>query len=76
MNARATHNNTMCTPDDACPTAMPGAACYALPTSGATTKRPMGRGVIADTPTDKTNPMGGAMQDCRRPTVRGRGHGS
>ena len=39
-------------------------------------KRPTGRGVIADTPTDKTTPMGGATQDCRRPTMRGRGHGS
>ena len=39
-------------------------------------KRPTGRGVIADTPTDKTTPMGGATQDCRRPTTRGWGHGS
>ena len=39
-------------------------------------KRPMGRGVIADTPTDKTTSMGGATQDRRRPTARGRGHGS
>ena len=36
----------------------------------------MGRGVIADTPTDKTTPMGGAMQDHGRPTARGQGHGS
>ena len=27
------------------------------------TKRPMGRGVIADTPTDKTTPVGGTTQD-------------
>ena len=39
-------------------------------------KRPAGRGVIADTPADKTIPMGGTMQDHRRPTVRGQGHGS
>ena len=39
-------------------------------------KRPTGRGVIADTPTDKTTPVGGAMQDHGRPTVRGWGHGS
>ena len=39
-------------------------------------KRPMGRGVIADTPADKTTPVGGTMQDHRRPTARGRGHGS
>ena len=37
-------------------------------------KRPTGQG--ADTPTDKTIPMGGTMQDCRRPAVRGWGHGS
>ena len=36
----------------------------------------MGRGVIADTPSDKTTPVGGATQDRRRPTVRGQGHGS
>ena len=39
-------------------------------------KEPMGRGVVADTPTDKTTPMGGTTQDHRRPTVRGQGHGS
>ena len=39
-------------------------------------KRPVGRGVIADTPADKTTPMGGTMQDCGRPTARGWGHGS
>ena len=36
VNASATHDNTMCAPDDACPTAMPGAACHTIPTSGAT----------------------------------------
>ena len=36
----------------------------------------MGRGVAADTPADKTTPMGGATQDRGRPTVRGHGHGS
>ena len=39
-------------------------------------KRPTGRGVIADTPANKTTPVGGTMQDCGRPTARGRGHGS
>ena len=39
-------------------------------------KRPTGRGVIADTPTDKTTPMDVATQDHGRPTARGRGHGS
>ena len=39
-------------------------------------KRSAGRGVIADTPTGKTAPMGGTMQDHRRPAARGWGHGS
>ena len=39
-------------------------------------KRPVGRGVIADTPTGKTAPMGGTMQDHGRPAARGWGHGS
>ena len=39
-------------------------------------KRLVGRGVIADTPTGKTAPVGGTMQDHRRPAVRGWGHGS
>ena len=39
-------------------------------------KKPVGRGVTADTPADKTTPAGGAMQDRGRPTVRGWGHGS
>ena len=39
-------------------------------------KRPVGRGVIADTPTGKTTPVGGTMQDHGRPAVRGRGPGS
>ena len=39
-------------------------------------KRPTGRGVIADTPTGKTTPMSGTMQDHGRPAVRGWGHGS
>ena len=43
-NASATHNDAVCTPDDACPTVMPGAACYALPTSSATAKKAHGEG--------------------------------
>ena len=39
-------------------------------------KKPAGRGVAADTPTDKTTPTGGTTQDHRRPTARGWGHGS
>ena len=39
-------------------------------------KKPAGRAVAADTLADKTTPAGGAMQDHKRPTVRGRVHGS
>ena len=39
-------------------------------------KRPVGRGVVADTPAGKTAPMGGTMQDHGRPAARGWGHGS
>ena len=38
--------------------------------------RPMGRGVVADTPTDKTTPMGGTTQDRGRPAARGCRHSS
>ena len=75
-NASAAHDDAMHAPDDACLTATPGAARYALPTSGATAKKACGEGVIADTPTGKTAPVGGTTQDHRRPAVRGWGHGS
>ena len=40
-------------------------------------KKPMGRGVTADAPADKTAPMGGACaQDRRRPSMRGWGGAS
>ena len=40
-------------------------------------KKPVGRGVISDTPTDKTTPIGGtSSQDHGRPTMRGWGDGS
>ena len=39
-------------------------------------KKPVGRGVSSDTPTDKTTPVSGATQDHGRPTTRGWGHGS
>ena len=40
-------------------------------------KKPVGRGVAADTPTDKTAPVGGmCAQDCGRPSTRGWGGGS
>ena len=39
-------------------------------------KKPVGRGVISDNPTDKTTPMGGtSSQDRGRPTMRGWGDG-
>ena len=44
VNASPTHDNAMCTPDDACLTATPGAVCYDLPTSGATAKEAHGEG--------------------------------
>ena len=39
-------------------------------------KRPVGRGVVADTPPGKTAPLGGTTQDHGRPAVRGRGPSS
>ena len=39
-------------------------------------KRPMGRGVIADTSAGKTTQVGGTKQDHGRPTARGWGPGS
>ena len=44
VNASATHDNAVRAPDDACLTAMPGAACHAIPTSGATAKKTCGVG--------------------------------
>ena len=43
-NASATHDNAMHAPDNACLTVTPRAACYALPTSGATAKKARGEG--------------------------------
>ena len=76
VNASATHDNAVRAPNDACLTTTPGAARYTLSTSSATTKKARREGVITDTPTGKTTPMGGTMQDCGRPAVRGWGHGS
>ena len=39
-------------------------------------KKPVGRGVTADAPADKTTPAGGTTQDQGRPAARGWGHGS
>ena len=44
VNASATHDDAMHTPDDACLTATPRAACHAIPTSGATAKKTHGVG--------------------------------
>ena len=38
VNTSATDDDAVCAPDDACPTAMHGVACHALPTGGATAK--------------------------------------
>ena len=67
-----------CAPQMALPLQQPRPEWPAMPYQQAVQlpKRPMGRGVVADTPADKTTPMGGATQDCGRPTTRGRGHGS
>ena len=45
VNASTTHDDAVHTPDDACPTATPGAARYTLPTSGATAKKVCGEGM-------------------------------
>ena len=44
--------------------------------AGQPPKRPVGRGVTADTPAGKTAPMGGTTQDHGRPAARGQGPGS
>ena len=44
VNASAAHDYAVRAPDDACQTAMSRAACYALPTSGATAKEAHGEG--------------------------------
>ena len=43
-NASAARDDAVHAPDDACLTATPGAACYTLPTSGATAKEAHGEG--------------------------------
>ena len=60
--------STLCVPQMAPPVQQPCPEWPATPYQQAVQppKRPMGRGVIADTPTDKTTPMGGTTQDCRR----------
>ena len=67
-----------CVPQVALPLRQPHPAGLAMPYQQAVQppKKPVGRGVTADAPTNKTTPVGGTMQDCRRPTARGWGHGS
>ena len=60
------------------PVQQPHPACLATPYQQVVQlpKKPARRGFTADTPTDRTTPTSGTMQDHGRPTVRGRGHGS
>ena len=69
--------STLCVPQMA-PVQQPHPGGLATPYQQAVQlpKRPMGRGVIADTPIGKTAPIGGTSQDHGRPAVRGQGHGS
>ena len=69
---------TPCTPQMALPLQQPRPEQPVIPYQQAVQPpmRPAGRGVIADTPTDKTTPVGGTTQDHGRPTTRGQGHGS
>ena len=56
-------------------TTTPGVASHALPASSTTATKARGRGVIFDTPTGKTTPVGGAnTEDHGRPTTRGWGY--
>ena len=44
VNASATHDNTVCTPDGACLTTMSGGSSHTLPASGTTAKEACGEG--------------------------------
>ena len=70
--------STPCTPQMVPPLRQPCLEWPATPYQQAVKppKRTAGRGVVADTPADKTTPVGGTTQDHGRPTMRGRGHGS
>ena len=68
-----------CTPQMALPLCEPPPGWPAMPYQQVVqpSKKPTGRGVASDPPTDKTAPMGGASsQDHRRSNTRGRGGGS
>ena len=57
VNASTAHDGTVHAPDGACLTTTPYQQGVQPP------KMPAGRGATADTPTDKTTPMGGTTQD-------------
>ena len=68
-----------CVPQMAPPLRQPPPGQPAMPYQQAVQppKKPVGRGVAADAPTDKTAPMGSmCAQDRRRPSTRGRGGSS
>ena len=68
-----------CTPQTALPLCQPLPGWPAMPYQQAVQlpKKPMGRGVTSDTPTDKTTPVGGASsQDRGRSNMRGQGGSS
>ena len=44
VNASATHNDAVHTPDGACPTTTPGGSGHALPANGTTAKEACGEG--------------------------------
>ena len=69
----------LCTPQMVPPLHRPPPGWPAMPYQQAVQlpKKPAGRGVTTDTPTDKTAPMGGVCaQDCGRPSMRGWGGSS
>ena len=68
-----------CAPQMAPPLCQPPPGWLAMPYQQVVQlpKKPVGRGVTADAPTDKTTPMGGTCaQDHGRSSTRGRGGGS
>ena len=67
----------LCTPQMVPPLQQPHPEGPATPYQQAVQppKKPVGRGVAADTPTDKTTPVGD-IPNCGRPSMRGRGGGS
>ena len=71
--------SALCMPQMVLPLCQPPPGWLAMPYQQAVhpPKKPMGRGVTSDLPTDKTAPVGGAgSQDCGRSNTRGWGGGS